>query len=240
MPNSFDPSNQQRHSSLCSLPLRSLRTLRFNHSNTTGIDIIRPHRSSTLAAKPEQWPVFRVRLYNRVQCDCRLVMKGGRHLKKVGILSRCDRQMLMKLARRIAMVSEESQQTSIGCDRVPRFYRLHQLNHTQEPFATNLNQTHPNHLELTAILRAATNPKQITETVASQYFSRVITSPLSKSFLINKLTCDHPLAPLIHLPSRSQQNLVHVHALGLRQRKPNRPRHILRQQWPIRCRKMCR
>lgn len=27
------------HLSLCSLPLRSLRTLRFNHSNASGIDI---------------------------------------------------------------------------------------------------------------------------------------------------------------------------------------------------------
>ena len=29
----------RNYSSLCSLPLRSLRSLRFNHSNATGIDI---------------------------------------------------------------------------------------------------------------------------------------------------------------------------------------------------------
>ncbi|MCT7968406.1 hypothetical protein NG799_19030 [Laspinema sp. D1] len=35
-------------------------------------------------------------------------------------------------------------------------------------------------------------------------------------------TSVHPLV-LIHLPGRSQQNLVHVHPLGLRQCKPNSP-----------------
>ena len=65
------------YSSLCSLSLRSLRTLRFNHSNATGIDIISCYASKLTAetGSPARPTIIVEKL--TVKLDAEQLIKSG-------------------------------------------------------------------------------------------------------------------------------------------------------------------